>query len=222
MWIKICGIRDVETALAVAKCGVQAIGLNFYERSPRVVALDVAARIVTQLPTTVDPVGLFVNQSAADVRRIAGRCGLRTVQLHGDEPPEVVAELAELRVIRAFRVGGEGLSAVAEYLETCRELGSLPWACLLDARVEGTYGGTGKTAPWEAIRRDYRAGHWPSLILAGGLTPENVAAAVRCVRPWGVDVAGGVEKAVACKDAARVQQFVAALAPAREKMEDGR
>jgi phosphoribosylanthranilate isomerase len=222
MWIKICGIRDVDTAVAVADCGVQAIGLNFYERSPRVVAPDVAAQIVKRLPAAVEPVGLFVNHPVAEVRRVARLCGLRTVQLHGDEPPESIGELGAFRVIRAFRVGHEGLSAVAEYLDRCRELGSLPWACLLDARVEGVYGGTGKTAPWEAIRREYRPAHWPPLILAGGLSSENVASAVRMVRPWGVDVSGGVESAVACKDPARVQQFVAALRCASTKIEDRR
>jgi phosphoribosylanthranilate isomerase len=216
MWIKICGIRDVDTALTVAGCRVQAIGLNFYERSPRVIEPDVAAKIVKRLPSDVEPVGIFVNHPVAEVRRLAEHCRLRTVQLHGDELPEFLAELPDLRVIRAFRVGPEGLSAVAEYLDRCRELAALPWACLIDARIEGTFGGTGKTAPWETIRREYRLAAWPPLILAGGLRPENVAAAVQAVGPWGVDVAGGVESAVACKDATQVQQFVAAVRCATE------
>lgn len=208
MWIKICGIRDLETAQAVAACGVQAIGLNFFDRSPRVVSPDVAADIVSRIPAEVEPVGLFVNHSVEHIHRLAAFCRLRTVQLHGDEPPETIAELARYRVIRAFRVGHEGLSEVAEYIERCRELGALPWACLVDARVEGVYGGTGMTVSWETIAREYRVAEWPPLILAGGLRPENVASAIRTTNPWGVDVAGGVEASSGVKEMGRVRAFV--------------
>lgn len=210
MWIKICGIRDVQTALDVAACGVQAIGLNFYEQSPRAVAPDVAAEIVARLPAGVEPVGLFVNHSPSQIREIAGRCGLRTLQLHGDEPPDVLAELSDYNIARAFRVGDEGLSFVGQYLERCRQLRALPWACLVDARVAGQYGGTGQTAPWDLLKREYNTRDWPPLILAGGLRPENVGAAISRVTPWGVDVAGGVEASQGCKDISRVRDFVSA------------
>jgi phosphoribosylanthranilate isomerase len=213
MFVKICGIRDVETAVSAADAGVDAIGLNFYAKSPRVVAPAVAAEIVARLcdraGNAVEAVGVFVNHSAADIRAICQSCGLTTIQLHGDEPPELVAELsAEFRIVRAFRIGTEGLVALARYLNTCARSGAPPWACLADAKVEGCYGGTGHTAPWDLIARDYTAAEWPPLILAGGLRPENVGEAIRIVRPWGVDVAGGVESSVACKDVTLVRQFV--------------
>jgi len=209
MWIKICGIRDVPSAQLVVQAGADAIGLNFYARSPRVVAPAVAAEIAAAVRGTVEPVGLFVNHSAAEVRAICSQCGLQTVQLHGDEPPELVAELsADYRVIRAFRAGPDGLAGLAGQLDVCRRLGATPWACLVYAKVAGSYGGTGQLAPWEIIRRDYPAADWPPLILAGGLRPDNVAEAVRFVNPWGVDVAGGVERAEACKDATLVGQFI--------------
>ncbi|HTI52357.1 MAG TPA: phosphoribosylanthranilate isomerase [Planctomycetaceae bacterium] len=208
MWIKICGIRDYETAEAVAECGPQAIGLNFYEKSPRFVAPQLATEIVVRLPREVEPVGVFVNHSVDEIQTICRRCDIGIVQLHGDEPPEVVAALSQFRVIRAFRVGAEGLGEITSYLQRCRRLDTLPWACLVDARVEGTYGGTGQAAPWELIRRDYNFAGWPPLILAGGLQPDNVSAAIKAVRPWGVDVAGGVESAVACKDISLVRKFV--------------
>lgn len=209
MWIKICGIRDVATAQDVARAGADAIGLNFYAKSPRVVAQAVAAEIVLALPRGVEPVGLFVNHSLDEVRSIARACHLRTIQLHGDETPETIAILSgEFQVVRAFRVGDDGLAPVEKFLAACSRLGASPWACLIDAKVPGAYGGTGQVAPWETIRREYRTGEWPPLILAGGLRLENVAQAVSVVAPWGVDVAGGVESSIACKDSALVRQFV--------------
>jgi phosphoribosylanthranilate isomerase len=208
MWIKICGIRDYETAEMVAECGPQAIGLNFHEQSPRYVEPAMATEIVVRLPRSVEPVGVFVNHSADDIRSICRRCEIGIVQLHGDEPPETVAALAGFRVIRAFRVGAEGLGEIAAYLDCCRRLNAFPWACLVDARVAGRYGGTGETAPWELIGREYDFRNWPPLILAGGLHAGNVAAAIRGVRPWGVDAASGVESAVACKDESLVRKFV--------------
>jgi phosphoribosylanthranilate isomerase len=134
---------------------------------------------------------------------------LQTIQLHGDETPETFAALArEFRAIRAFRIGDDGLKQVEDYLRACQRLGGSPWACLIDAKVPGKFGGTGQVAPWEAVRRGYYAKNWPPLILAGGLRPENVAQAVATVDPWGIDVSGGVESSVACKDIALVREFV--------------
>ncbi|MBS0260451.1 MAG: phosphoribosylanthranilate isomerase [Planctomycetes bacterium] len=211
MWTKICGIRDLPTALAVAEAGATALGLNFYAPSPRSVSPETAAAIVAGLPPAIEPVGLFVNHAVPQVEQIARHCGLRCVQLHGDETPEAVAHLSrEFRVIRAFRVGDDGLHEVAQYLQQCRDLEGSPWACLIDAKVAGRYGGTGHVTPWELVKREYQWGDWPPLILAGGLNPSNVAEAIAAVNPWGVDVAGGVESAVACKDLAMVRQFVLA------------
>jgi phosphoribosylanthranilate isomerase len=97
---------------------------------------------------------------------------------------------------------------VGEYLTACRRLGALPWACLIDANVPGSFGGTGQLAPWDVIRREYKRSDWPPLILAGGLRPDNVSAAIAAVAPWGVDVAGGVESSIACKDIELVRKFV--------------
>ena len=220
MWTKICGIRDVPTAKLAAQLGAQAIGLNFFARSPRCVDVETAADIVRQVPAGVEPVGLFVNHSVAEIEAIADRCGLRTIQLHGDEPPEMLAELQRFRIIRAFRVGQEGLADGSTYLQACRRLNALPWACLIDARVAGAYGGTGHMAPWDVVRDGYLRGEWPQLILAGGLNPDNVADAIRTVQPWGVDVAGGVESSVACKDAALMRDFIQRASAVT--MEDGR
>jgi phosphoribosylanthranilate isomerase len=209
MWIKICGIRDVAQAQAVARLGPDAIGLNFFARSPRCVSVETAAEISLALPKQIMPVGVFVNHAFDEVREIARRCRLGAIQLHGDEPPEALAELREWPVIRAFRVGDDGLAPLADYLDKCQKLSAMPWACLVEARVEGAYGGTGKLAPWELVARDYLVAAWPRLILAGGLTPANVAAGISAVRPWGVDVAGGVESALACKDPELVRQFIA-------------
>lgn len=210
MWTKICGIRDVPTALLAAEAGADAVGLNFYRASPRCVDPDVAATIVRSLPPTVEPIGLFVNAQLSEILTTATTCGLRTLQLHGDEPPELLAELRSYRLIRAYRVGDEGLAALDADLLRLRALEVPLWACLVDARVDGAYGGTGRTAPWELLAREWPAAERPPLILAGGLTPDNVAAAVSVCRPWGVDVAGGVEVSPGVKDPAAVRKFVAA------------
>jgi phosphoribosylanthranilate isomerase len=209
MWIKICGIRDAATAREVAKLKPQAIGLNFYARSPRAVAPETAAEIAQALPAEVAAVGVFVNHTLAEVEQLRRDCELDFVQLHGDEPPEFLAELDPRTVIRAFRVGAEGLTDVAAYLERCRALGALPAACLIDSRVEGTYGGSGRTVAWDLLEREYPQSGWPPLILAGGLHPGNIAAAIEAVRPWGVDVASGVESAPAQKDLRLVEEFIA-------------
>ncbi len=158
----------------------------------------------------VEPVGVFVNHSIEEIREICEeRLNVQTIQLHGDEPPEQVAGLArDYRVIRAFRVGAQEIDAMSESLEVCDKLRAKPWAFLVDGKAEGRFGGTGKTAPWETLRRMYRTAEWPPLILAGGLTAGNVADAIRVVNPWGVDVASGVESSIACKDSALVRKFV--------------
>ena len=208
MWIKICGVRDVAMAVAIAEAVADAIGLNFYSRSHRVVELDEAARIVSALPERVEPIGVFVNQSAAEVRKIAAACGLRTLQMHGDESAELLAELSDFQLIRVFRVGAEGLAPVRDSLKTLAAAGVRLRACLVDANVKGAYGGTGETAPWDLLARDWPAADWPPLILAGGLKPQNVREAIGIVHPWGVDVAGGVESTPGQKSLTLVRQFI--------------
>jgi phosphoribosylanthranilate isomerase len=181
--------------------------LNFYPQSKRCVLPAVAEEVVASLPPTVEAIGLFVNFPAGEIRRIAGKCQIRTLQLHGDEPPELLAELRDFQLIRAFRVGTDGLGPVDRYLDRLDQQGVSLFGCLIDAHVEGTYGGTGKTAPWELLEREWRQRARPRLILAGGLTAANVAEAVRVCRPWGVDVAGGVEAAAGVKDPRLVRAF---------------
>lgn len=214
MWLKICGVRDVETALALAALRVDAVGLNFYAGTPRRVEISVAAEIARRLAGQVEPVGLFVNHSLDEVVPIVRECGLRTLQFHGDETPEFLAAVAmavpEVRLIRAFRIGPEGCAAIGPYAAECAAHGVDLWACLIDARADGAYGGTGKLAPWRVIADEYRRHEWPRLILAGGLTDANVAEAIAAVDPWGIDVSSGIESSPGVKDRARTAAFVRA------------
>jgi phosphoribosylanthranilate isomerase len=207
--IKICGITNVDDALLAADAGADAIGLNFYPRSPRFIDEEVALAVVGALPAGVMKVGVFVNADAAEVRRIAEDLDLDLVQLHGDEPPEYLAGLADLRVIRAFRVGSAGTGPIAEHLDECRRLKCLPAMILVDAARKGQYGGTGQTVGC-GLLASLRGKGWPPLVLAGGLAPENVAEAIRQVRPAAVDTASGVESAPGRKDPDLVRRFVAA------------
>ncbi|MGD9856850.1 MAG: N-(5'-phosphoribosyl)anthranilate isomerase [Planctomycetaceae bacterium] len=208
MWIKICGVRDVETARAAAESGANAIGLNFYANSPRQVDERTAAAIVKVLPEDVAAVGVFVNHTAAQIRQICESCGIRTAQLHGDEPVSVMGELKGIQIIRALRTTGDITALATSELAAYAVHEESPWAWLVDARVPHVYGGSGETVDWESLAAVPRTPDWPPLILAGGLTPENVAQAVRIVRPWGVDVAGGVESAPGVKNPTLVRQFV--------------
>lgn len=223
MWTKICGIRDVSTALAVAALGADAIGLNFYAGSPRRVEQDAASHIARRLPQNVEPIGVFVNHPAAEINELCELCGFRTVQLHGDEPPKFLAQLTKLRsdlqIVRAFRVGAQKLQPLREYLAECDRLKVSLRACLVDAQVAGQYGGTGRTVSWEMLRDEYDRANWPPLILAGGLTVDNVASAAETAEAWGVDVAGGVESSPGVKDLTLVGRFLSAARSARGSSE---
>lgn len=212
MWIKICGIRDEAGRKAAIDAGADAIGLNFYRESRRFVEIDQAARIMETLPASVAGVGVFVNESPEDVVRICNEVGLTYAQLHGDETPEMLARIMKINgsptLIRAFRVGDEGLGEVEDYLRDLHEFQVELHACLIDARAKNVYGGSGRRAPWKLIADGYKYDDWPPLILAGGLTPDNVHDAIEMVRPWGVDVAGGVESAPGVKDKNLVEKLV--------------
>lgn len=212
-WIKVCGIRDVAAAQAAVSAGASAIGVNFFAKSPRVVSPDQARQIASVMDQTATrPVGLFVNHPLEDIESVVSHVGLCVVQLHGDETPAFVADLqsrhSDWEILKAFRIG-ESLRPVAEFLAECEQLKVRLAGCLLEARVEGAFGGTGTVAPWELIARDYDRTHWPPLILAGGLTPDNVAAAINTVRPTGVDTASGVELSPGAKDTTLIARFVA-------------
>ncbi len=212
-WIKVCGIRDVAAAEAAALAGASAIGLNFFAKSPRVVTPADAAHIVSVLSASVTrPVGLFVNHSRDEIESITTQVGLTAIQLHGDETPAFIHDLHQRHpdwaILTAFRIG-DSLQPVAEFLAECETLNVRLAGCLLDARVDGSFGGTGAVAPWELIARDYDRTNWPPLILAGGLTPDNVAVAIKTVRPMGVDTASGVESSPGVKDTKLLTRFVA-------------
>jgi phosphoribosylanthranilate isomerase len=207
--IKICGIRNVSDALAAAEAGADAIGLNFYSKSRRCVERDVARKIVGALPAGISKVGVFVNEDPAEIAAIASDVGLDAVQLHGDEAPEVVARLPrDVRVMRAERCGVSGLEPMARYFERCERLGRLPDAMLIDAEAGTEFGGTGKIANWDLIAETRFQFARVPVILAGGLSAQNVAAAISAVRPDGVDVASGVEQSAGVKDHELIRQFV--------------
>jgi len=206
--IKICGITRAEDARLAAQAQAEAIGLNFYRRSKRCVTPETARRIAAAVGSGVAKVGVFVNESTDRIQSLAAEIPLDYIQLHGDEPVEQLAELADLRVIKAFRSRDGGLQAAVDCLNACRAT-QRPRAVLIDAYAPGDYGGTGKTLDWTTLGQDAQLPHDVPLLLAGGLTPENVADAIRLARPFGVDVASGVESSPGVKDAEKVNAFVA-------------
>ncbi len=218
--IKVCGITTVDDARMVAEAGADAIGLNFYAPSPRYVDLTTARLIVHALPQHVSTVGLFVNAPVESILRIADDLALGYVQLHGDEPPESLVRLAPCKIIRAFRVAGDYRPLLA-YLRTCDQLGCPPAAVLADALDPGKYGGTGQVGNWDAIAAFQADAATARVVLAGGLTPGNVADAIRQVRPAAVDVASGVESQPGRKARALVAQFVQAAVGAWERASGG-
>jgi phosphoribosylanthranilate isomerase len=206
--VKICGLTSVAEAVACAQLGADWIGLNFHRASPRFIESAEAASIIAALPPSVSAVGVFVDQPVALVAEVAARIGLNIVQLHGQEAPETIGLLRPLHVVKAFRVGSiAAWAGVVDYLAQAASLGAYPDSVLVDALVPGKLGGTGQT-----IAADVLDGKPPfeRLILAGGLTPENVAEYIRRARPWMVDVASGVESAPGRKDLKKVAALVGA------------
>lgn len=201
--VKICGVTNLEDAQAAVEAGADAVGLNFYPPSPRCVDLNTAREIAAALPPFVTRVGIFVDRDLEERQRIAAACGLDAIQLHGQETPAECQAAGPWRsVIKAFRVRGP------ETLEELAAYAGVVQAWLLDTYVRGQPGGTGETFNWGlAVEARRRFPHVP-LILAGGLTPENVAEAVQWVQPYAVDVAGGVEREPGRKDYDRMWEFV--------------
>jgi phosphoribosylanthranilate isomerase len=197
--IKVCGLTDSSEAKAVAEAGVNAIGLVF-AKSPRQIDPDRAREIVQNIPPMVQTVGVFVNESSEKIRRIIDYCGLDLVQLHGEETPETCKHLAP-RAIKAWRIRTRAdIQDLLPYQEFVK-------AFLLDAWSPKVHGGTGETFDW-SIAIDAKKVLSRPIILAGGLRPENVARAVKQVRPWGVDVSSGVEDAPGKKNIDLVAEFI--------------
>lgn len=197
--VKICGVTNVADAQAAAEAGADMIGLNFYEKSPRYVSLKAAAAISKQLPPFVMRVGVFVNPEEALVTRAIGECNLSLLQFHGDETSEFCTQFS-LMSIKALRVrDAESLKALANFQTD---------AFLLDAHSKSGLGGTGEQFNWDQAVEAQKFGK--PIFLAGGLTPENVAEAVRKVRPFAVDVSSGVEISPGKKNHAKMKAFIAA------------
>ena len=211
--VKICGLTCADDARACAEAGADWIGLNFHPGSPRYVEPARAAEIIAALPASLSVVGVFVDRPAQEVAEVAERLGIGIVQLHGQEPLNDLLMLDHLQIIRVFRLErAASWAEVTEYLDRAKTLGRLPDAVLIDAYVAGMLGGTGATIANDVLDR---VPPLPRLILAGGLTPLNVADRVARVRPWMVDVASGVESSPGRKDLARVAAFIRAARAAR-------
>ena len=208
--IKICGITNINDALAASAAGADAIGFNFFSKSSRFVAPEIARQIVAALPASVTKVGVFVNHLPDEITRIVDRVGLNCIQLHGDEPPNIMDQLpAEIPVIRAWQSSHEKLEALIAHLALCRLAGRAPDALLFDSASNDKFGGTGHVADWQAILHHQSAFADTPLILAGGLTPENVARAIAAVNPAAVDVASGIELSPGIKSHQKMQHFIA-------------
>ncbi len=198
--VKICGITSVADALAAAEAGADMIGLMFYEGSPRHISLAQAAEIARALPPFVLKVGVFVNPDEGQVTEAIAACGLNLLQFHGDEISEFCTQFCMMSV-KALRVRDAASIAALENFQTD--------AFLLDAYSKSGLGGTGEKFNWDLAIEAQKFGK--PIFLAGGLTPENVAAAVRQVQPFAVDVSSGVESAPGKKDAAKVRAFIQAV-----------
>jgi phosphoribosylanthranilate isomerase len=206
--IKICGVTSPKDAQLIALAGADAVGLNFFADSSRYVEADVAQKIATVVPPSVARVGVFVNSPAGVLRDTTERLKLDWIQLHGDETPELIAEIGGQRVVKAFRIGESGWDEAVAFLARCKELGSLPAAVLLDASQPGEYGGTGKTIDWQSVADNRPRLFGLPIVLAGGLTPFNVTEAIATARPDAVDVASGVESKSGSKDLMLIRAFV--------------
>ncbi|MFL6229155.1 MAG: phosphoribosylanthranilate isomerase [Pyrinomonadaceae bacterium] len=207
VFIKVCGITNLEDALAAVEAGADALGFNFYRRSPRYVEPASVREIVEQVPSEILCVGVFVNEESASVRQVVAESGVGAAQLHGDESPAYCDDLTGLRVIKALRVNDEFTpeQATAYRAE----------AILLDSFSAGMRGGTGRTFDWSVARRTRQL--VPKLYLAGGLTPGNVHEAIHTVEPYAVDVCSGIESRPGRKSLGLMKDFFAAACPDEEK-----
>ena len=209
MRVKICGIRRVEDARAVAEAGADALGLVFYGPSPRALDPETAQRIAAEAGPFLTTVALFVNPAVEEVEKVLRQVKPHLLQFHGDEPPDFCARF-DRPYLKAIRVRQEtDIATAVEGFESAAGF-------IFDAWHKDLFGGTGQTFDWTKIR-GFNKG---KVVLAGGLTAENVAEAVTATRPYGVDVSGGVEQSPGVKDAAKIVRFVEhARKAAHEAME---
>ena len=214
--VKICGITRLEDALAAVNAGADALGMVFYEPSPRNIDISKAAEIAKKIPGFVSLVGLVVNAGKERVQQILSEVPLQVVQFHGDEMPDE-CDAIDHHYIKAMRLGTEGSGLSGESLR--KEINSFESAAgvLLDTYRKGTPGGTGEKFDWDLVPQSDEIQGKP-IILAGGLTPENVFEAVKTVKPYAVDVSGGVESEPGIKDAARIRAFLESVRDADRQL----
>lgn len=194
--VKICGMTNLKDVKVAVDGGVDAVGFIFYKKSPRSVTMQAVREIVLELPPFVDSVGVFVNETAEQINKIADHCKLDRVQLHGDESPAFCKKIRR-RVIKAIRV---------KDIQSLKKLSDYPVSSfLLDTFSEDQYGGTGKVFDWSLA---YPAKKYGPIILAGGLTPINVHQAIQRIQPYGVDVCSGVESQPGIKDHKKMKAFL--------------
>jgi len=199
--VKICGITEFEDARDAVLLGANAIGLNFYPHSPRYIEPSRAANIIEKLPPFVTVVGVFVNHpDPQNLEDFALSLGLHAVQLHGSETPDYCSMIQRVKVIKAFRIDSNFR------VDTLRNHGSGTF--LLDSCSAGQFGGTGKSFNWEVV---FGANAFGSIVIAGGLTPDNVSQVIRTLHPFGVDVASGVESKPGKKDYEKMRRFIEAV-----------
>ena len=201
--VKICGITNQDDATSAVEAGADALGFVFYKKSPRSVEPSVARQIIEKLPPFVTPVGVFVNEDVTVVRRMMDDCGLALAQLHGDESATYCLELKR-PILKALRVKDRSaFLALAEFRGRAGVRGFV-----LDAFSDQAYGGTGQVIDWQLAAEAAKASN---VLLAGGLTPDNVGKAIQAVRPYGVDVSSGVEREPGKKDHEKVRAFIRAV-----------
>jgi phosphoribosylanthranilate isomerase len=197
-WIKICGLRRAEDVSAAVDAGADALGFNFWTGTKRYIDPLDAAPIIGSLPSHILPVGVFVDSTPAHILRVAEATGIRAIQLHGDESPQDLSALGAFKTIKAIKINERIEAAKLQAFGKADII-------LLDRAVNGMVGGTGITFNWSLA---LEAKKYATILLAGGLNPDNVADAIREVQPWGVDVASGVETAPGVKDPTRIRHFI--------------
>jgi phosphoribosylanthranilate isomerase len=205
--IKICGITCPEDAAAAVAAGAEALGLNFYNQSPRFVTDEVAHEIAKVMPRSVKKVGVFVNECENTIRQFVEAYQLDAVQLHGDESPHFLQRLLDLNVIAALRPQS-GTNHVISYLGECQAIDAVPQMILIDAYKPGVYGGSGNTVDWNAVRALRNVSYNIPIILAGGLHATNVEEAIRTSQADAVDTASGVEIPPRRKCPVKMKAFV--------------
>lgn len=202
MLVKICGITNLEDALAAIEFGADALGFNFYPKSPRFIEPEDAKKILDEIPPAISKVGVFVNESEEFVKDLSQILSLDYLQFHGDETPYYCEQFAS-PYWKVFRLQNEGTDGAEKSFELMKKYHCDSY--LIDTFSQDAFGGTGKTGNWELAREAKRLG---KIILAGGLTPDNVEEAIRIVQPDGVDVASGVEKSPGKKDHSKLEEFI--------------